>query len=234
MTKRPLTMTAGRSTAWMSGILGAAVLVAGAVGTSPASAQEDNFTEQLLTTLGLVAPPAPDINYRERAPLVVPPSGDVLPPPRSADSITQNPAWPKDDDMERAKAEAKAARAVPANFNDKESTRALTPAEVARGVNPNAPAGRGRAEAENNSLRQDWLKPGTGGLGFLGWGSSKKEEKPLAFEGEPEREALVQPPPGYQTPAPGAAYGVVADRPEDKAWSLPNWFDRTQSNKDRN
>lgn len=232
MTKRPLTMTAGRSSALMSGIFCAAVMVAVPFGISPASAQEDNFTEQLLTNLGLVPAPPPDINYRERAPLVVPPTGDVLPPPRSADSITQNPAWPKDADQERKKAEARAARATPTSFSDTQATRALTPAEMARGTNANATPGSGQAAARNNSSRPDWLKPGSsGGLGSL-W--NKQPEKPMTFEGEPEREALIQPPPGYQTPAPGAAYGVVADRPEEKAWNLPDWFDRSQRNIDRN
>src|SRR4051812_28707420 len=37
------------------------------------------------------------IDYRERSPLVVPPSR-ALPPPRSEASVTSNPAWPKDPD----------------------------------------------------------------------------------------------------------------------------------------
>ncbi|MDQ0511048.1 hypothetical protein [Ancylobacter amanitiformis] len=225
MSRQPLTMRA----ALLSGAFCVAVLVNG----SPAFAQEDNFTEQLLTNLGLVAAPPPDIDYRERAPLVVPPTGETLPPPRAADAITQNPNWPKDDDIKK-RADAQKVASKPTSFNDRDATRALTPAEIATGTNPNANniTTKPGLVAENNAQRQDWLKP-TGGLGFLGWGS-KKEEKPIAFAGEPERQTLTDPPVGYQTPASSAAYGTVAERPEESVWQLPDWFDRSQKNNTRN
>ncbi|MCS0495000.1 hypothetical protein [Ancylobacter mangrovi] len=220
MMKRPLSTRA----ALLGGALGVALAMAG----TPASAQEQSFTEQLFTSFGLVAPTPPEIDYRERAPLVVPPADDVLPPPRNANALSQNPAWPKDVDVQRRKAELQAAR-TPVNFSDRDATRALTPAEVARGTNPNSTY-RG-AMMKNNAERPDWLKP-TEGLGFLGW-DKKQKEKPMVFQGEPERTSLTEPPPGFQTPAEGAAYGVVAERPDEKEWKLPNWFDRTQSNNDR-
>ena len=40
------------------------------------------------------------VEFRERAPLVVPPSRE-LPPPQSADAVARNPAWPKDPDVRR-------------------------------------------------------------------------------------------------------------------------------------
>lgn len=222
MTKRPLSTRA----VLLGAALGAAVLMTGA----PASAQEENLTEQIFTGLGLVPSAPPDINYRERAPLVVPPTGDVLPPPRNANALSENPAWPKDDDVQRRKAEAAAAR-TPESFSDRQAGRALTPAEVARGTNPNKVYAGGEP-VKNNASRPDWLNPTTG-LGFTGWGNKKAEEK-MVFQGEPERTSLTAPPPGYMTPADGAAYGVVAERPDEKNWSLPNWFDRTQKNNDRN
>src|SRR3982074_3920322 len=45
------------------------------------------------------------IEYRERAPLVVPPTRN-LPPPQSEAAITANPAWPKDPDVKQRKADA--------------------------------------------------------------------------------------------------------------------------------
>src|ERR1043165_7205817 len=39
----------------------------------------------------------PGIDYRERSPLVIPPTRD-LPPPQPAGTATRNPAWPKEAD----------------------------------------------------------------------------------------------------------------------------------------
>ncbi len=43
-------------------------------------------------------------------------------------------------------------------------------------------------------------------LGTL-WGAGQKEEV-AKFTGEPDRNTLTEPPPGYQTPSPNFAYGV--------------------------
>ncbi len=51
------------------------------------------------------------VEFRERAPLVVPPSRD-LPPPQSADAVTRNPAWPKDPDVQTAQCGGLDARAT--------------------------------------------------------------------------------------------------------------------------
>lgn len=208
----------------------AGLAMAALAGSLPAQAQEDtSFTEQMLTTLGLVPPPPPAIDYRERAPLVVPPTGDILPPPRDHSALADNPAWPKDVDQEERKKAAAAAK-VPTFVNDRNDTRALTPREVATGRR--AGAGLITSAPTPTSLREKegWIQPKN--LGFTGW-MNKQEEKPMTFDGEPERQALTEPPPGYQTPAPNAPYGVVAEREENKGFQLPNWFDRTQKNNDR-
>ena len=46
------------------------------------------------------------INYQERAPLVIPPNRTLPPPEKSDAVIANNPAWPKDPDVQRAKEEA--------------------------------------------------------------------------------------------------------------------------------
>lgn len=215
----------GRHFAAMIAAVFAATLLWGA---APAAAQEDGLTEHLFTSLGLMPPPSPDIEYRERAPLVVPPSSaDILPPPRDGSEIANNPAWPKDPDVVARKKAIEDAK-KPVTVNDRENTRALTPTEVATGRRAGGSLHTGTV-ASGAPARDGWIQPGN--LEFFGWSQQKK---PLTFEGEPERQALSEPPPGYQTPAPGAAYGVVAERPEDKQWKLPSWFDRTQKNNDRN
>lgn len=206
---------------------------AGAFSTAPALAQaqdapETNLTGQILTGLGLVAPPPPDIDYRERPPLVVPPTGDILPPPRDASAISENPAWPKDHDQVARQAAAKNNWAESWESVARDGTtsgRSLTPAQLEKGYKPGKVTGSGFKNQKANDDNRLSLNQ----LDFFGWGSKKTEEA-MPFEGEPDRESLTQPPPGYQTPAPGAKYGVVADRPEDKDWKMPSWFDRTQKN----
>ncbi len=46
----------------------------------------------------------------------------------------------------------------------------------------------------------------TGGLSQIFGGSNKPET--AQFKGEPTRDSLTQPPPGYQTPSPNFAYGT--------------------------
>ena len=116
------------------------------------------------------------------------------------------PNWPKDPDVQRRKA-AIAAREKDSN-DPREAARVLTPAELN--------VGRTARPSRNNN---DPVQPGIsnnpvlspsqlgyhGGLGGL-FGGNKAESAP--FKGEPTRESLTQPPPGYQTPSPNYAYGT--------------------------
>jgi hypothetical protein len=60
---------------------------------------DTKLMRQFLKDLGLRRD-GEGIDYRERAPLVVPPSRN-LPPPQSEASVTANPAWPKDPDVQQ-------------------------------------------------------------------------------------------------------------------------------------
>lgn len=144
------------------------------------------------------------IDYRERSPLVVPPKLD-LPPPSGAAAEAKVPNWPKDPDEQRRKA-AIAARKKE-NKDPREAARILTPAELA--VGKTAP---GRKETDpiqpgvtNNPILSPSQLGYTGGLGGL-FGGSKTET--ATFKGEPTRDSLTQPPPGYQTPSSNFAYGT--------------------------
>lgn len=165
--------------------------------------------------------PKPDIDYRERAPLVVPPKvPDALPAPQ-ASAADAHPNWPKDPDLDRRRREAEDAK-KPIVRDD--PGRPLLPSELKGGKRkyvgnssqaPTEPVG---AESKRDVLPPDQL-------GFTGWmnGVTGKQEK-LTFNGEPERENLIQPPPGYQTPAPNAPYGVV--EPKKETFKFPTLFDR--------
>ena len=138
------------------------------------------------------------IEYRERSPLVVPPKLD-LPPPAATAAESKVPNWPKDHDEQRRKAAAAARKKE--NTDPVQAARILTPAELA--------VGKTGAPSRTNN---DPIQPGTTNpnpmlspsqLGYSGgfsglFGGSKTETAP--FKGEPTRESLTQPPPGYQTP----------------------------------
>src|SRR5262245_36316856 len=89
-----------------------ALAVAMAVGTSGAFAADDEeevaldtkLFRQLMKDVGLRRD-GEGSDFRERAPLVVPPSRN-LPPPQSETPVSANPAWPKDPDATQRKAEA--------------------------------------------------------------------------------------------------------------------------------
>lgn len=190
----------------------------------PAAAQgfESDILKGTLQALGLVdEDPKPEIDYRERAPLVVPPgAGETLPAPADH-SVTANPNWPKDPDVERRKREAAEANA-PVIRDD--PGRPLMPSELNKG-RKKITAEYPTSDSISSGNKRDVLMPSQ--LGFTNWGSNPfggSKEKPLTFEGEPERQSLVQPPPGYQTPAPNAPYGVV--EPKKETFKFPTLFDR--------
>ena len=67
---------------------------------------DQKFMRGIMEGLGLRRDGEEVINYRERSPLVIPPSRE-LPPPERSDGVTaNNPAWPKDVDVERRKTRA--------------------------------------------------------------------------------------------------------------------------------
>lgn len=210
----------GRRIALLSGafLLGVGVLGAG----TPASAQgfdgSSQFLDSTLQFLGFKEEEVkPEIDYRERAPLVVPPRvPDTLPAPQSS-AADANPNWPKDPDVLRRKREAEASK-QPVIRDD--PGRPLLPSELNKGrrttmSHSNEPVGAGST--------REVLPPDK--LGFTGWFNNVTgNPDKLTFNGEPERENLIQPPAGYQTPAPNAPYGVV--EPKKEQWKLPTLFDR--------
>jgi hypothetical protein len=150
------------------------------------------------------------IEYRERSPLVIPPSTE-LPQPGSSVTEARDPNWPKDPDVERRR-EAAAAKndrkPLPWQGGQSLGGQSILPSKLANGTaitaTRRAETGPlGSADNVNPSLSPSQL-------GFAGKLSNlfgnKTETAP--FTGEPDREKLTQPPTGYQTPSPNYAYGT--------------------------
>jgi hypothetical protein len=170
---------------------------------------EEKIIENIMKGIGATNMDNTGIDYRERSPLVVPPKLD-LPPPATAGAEVKVPNWPKDPDEARRKA-AIAARKK-ANKDPKEAARVLTPSEL--DVAKTAAGTSGGTRESDSTAPGGAAKPvlSPTELGFEGrftnlfGGGNKPETK--EFKAEPPREALTQPPPGYQTPSPNYAYGT--------------------------
>jgi len=168
------------------------------------------------------------IDYRERSPLVIPPTRD-LPPPQAAGSTTANPAWPREADRKVAvgKGKGKNTRATP---DEPGSESVLTPNELNRGVNPRAPRvtdpSQSTGSVEEANIGRPLSPTQLNNKGIFNWnalmGTHLNEQ--AKFEKEPERSALTQPPAGYQTPSPAYPYGAGKD--SGTGWTIPTILDR--------
>jgi hypothetical protein len=203
-----------RTKAVLGGLLGITLLFATGAAALAGDDEEDEDTveQKIIKNImkGMGADVDKDrIDFRERSPLVIPPTRD-LPPPQEAGQIT-NPAWPKDPDK------IKPAKQAKPFANGSVATRDMESPERAPMISPealrNGAIPRGSPErvtqpdpnANNDPGRN--LSPTE--LGFSGFGSIfgyKAEQQP--FTGEPARTNLIQPPTGYQTPSPNYPYGV--------------------------
>jgi hypothetical protein len=205
------------------------------VGTARAGDDDRTFSEKLVDGFyGTVRGTNMDnrgIDYRERSPLVVPPTLDLPPPAAAADAPVAN--WPKDPDERQRKAIIAAKKkAAPPPGRVMVSTAGAVqtqPINIAPPVDPQAgtPPVPGTTRPAYSSDRNGtaltdpvYDKPGdlfTGGAAAVSdWGDSlglggllgtSKKTVQVEPGTEPARQALTQPPIGYQTPSPNYAYG---------------------------
>jgi hypothetical protein len=189
------------------------------VGANLAAAAEDDdptfdqkIKDGLMGALGLKG--GPDIDYRERSPLVLPPKIE-LPPPQSA-ATAAAPNWPVDADVKRKREEG--ANRKPRDI-DVEESRALRPSElnVGQRTRSRTPAPT-QDQIEGKPVKPSDLGYTGGVLGSI-WGSKEEGAK---FTAEPPRSSLTEPPVGYQTPSPNQPY---AAKPEKWAPKIPSFFD---------
>jgi hypothetical protein len=200
-------------------------------GTSAAVHAEDDddalwdvkMVRKFLRGFGLRNGQEAGIEYKERPPLVVPPTRD-LPPPVSSDSMAvRSAAWPSDPDEKRRAEERKsktARKRDPKTYNselagedqlmpDQLAQRSNKPSE--RTSDPTKPAEMTPSELGfSNSM---WK-------GMIGLGKSftgEKEVETATFQREPSRSSLTDPPTGYLTPSPAQPYGLNTKEERPKA-----------------
>jgi hypothetical protein len=215
--RRPTRLTASTYTGAVFSLLVAAAVLASSV---PARAADDDvpldskIMRGILESLGL-RKDGEAINYQERAPLVIPPSRTLPPPERSDAVIANNPAWPKDPDVQRKKEEKALARQRSGVFATDQilhDQSVLRPDQLAPGPKPRTKGGSSATNSSQSSTHGlgDRLTPTELGYkgGFFGKLFGGREEEVAKFTGEPPRASLTEPPPGYQTPSPDQPYGL--------------------------
>jgi len=202
----------------LGGVLGFVVLAACAPGLARADDDDENSGNSIwnlerrvwngfIRSLGLRSNDEPQIDYRERSPLVVPPSRN-LPPPDTTGSV-RNPAWPVDPDASRQKkAASKSADTRSWDRINEERNRNLMPHELNR---PGAPANTAGGDAASVDGHSQNMRPAQ--LGYFGgifgsFGFSAQRDEVGTFNSEPPRTTLTAPPVGYQTPSAAQPYGV--------------------------
>jgi hypothetical protein len=200
-----------------AGALGLAVLAALIPAAAQAQDDEDddkksgwNFDKKLLNdlmrNLGLRNGNESQIEYRERSPLVIPPSRN-LPPPEQA-GAGRNAAWPVDPDVKRKK-EAAAKRKERKGYDPDYEGRNLTPSELnPAGVNRSASRPGSPDSMGNDGKPMQPSELGYFGGLFSSFGGGSKDEV-ANFDHEPPRTNLTAPPSGYQTPSAAQPYGIT-------------------------
>lgn len=185
---------------------------------------EEKIVDGLMKGIGGTNMENRGIEYRERSPLVVPPRMD-LPPPASASAEVKAPNWPKDpDEARRKKAIADRKKAV--KPSPLEAARPLTPSElnVGKTAAPTRTNDDPIQPGVNNNPMLSASELGYQG-GFFGLFKGNKSES-VEFKGEPTRDTLTQPPPGYQTPSPNFAYGTGPKESLNKNYDVMTGKDR--------
>lgn len=149
-----------------------------------------------------------DIDYRARAPLVVPPNTNLPPPQQPASA--RNAAWPKDADIERRKEDRSL---LSASMAEKaRNNPMLSQEELRRGRTLNQSAEGYEEQSNYNTI----LAPIRQGKELAARRNLEAEEQ-LSYGSEPQRKLLTEPPTGYRRPAATAAAGPGARGPvEDK------------------
>ncbi len=195
-----------RQTLCVAGALVAGSLSAALLVSSPALAQ-DGLGAGLLSILGFSVPDAPGIEYRERAPLVVPPRSS-LPSPQEREASRARANWPNDPNAERRRrgdAGESEAWADRRRFNGN-NTR-LSNDELARGRNgvvSTTPYGGEDRDLLYGPMRQMQEADAR----YAARAQRDAAERPLGAE--PPRKYLVEPPPGYRAPTQRVARTTAA------------------------
>ena len=199
--------------------IGAAALVV--AGASGAAAQEGVLAKSLLGAIGIIPKSRPPIEYRERAPLVLPPKIQLRAPANPAD-LEARGNWPKDPDMAAARREAFEANApetLTQRYKNSEGHR-LSIDEIMAGRRVSGRAEPFNPAALDNRSDRSRLSP----VELRGFSAEKK----LSGDGL-ERQALTDPPQPLLKAQGGRKLKATRDAPPSGDPDSPTAFQRQQN-----
>lgn len=178
---------------------------------SPAFAQEGALFKNLFEGGSLLGGGKDEIEYRERAPLVVPPQMKLPAPQQRA--AQRSAAWPNDPNVAARRA-ANANALLPATEREKyilDRNPLLSQEELRRGRDPtrqnNAPY-----RPAGESAYEQLIQPIVIGREIAARKNAKDDLSALSGR-EPERKYLSDPPTGLRRPAGGQKLSVGVDEP---------------------
>lgn len=187
-------------------------------GVSAANAQEGVAIKNLLGSIGLIPPEKDPIQYRERAPLVLPPKMELREPSSRESFASSNPQWPNDPDVAR-KRNRNSAERVPVTESEirrmSERNPGMSQEELRRGRTAAArQAGVHRSEKVDMDVQAMSAAPAP---------SDDKDEGPVV------RKTLAEPPSLLRQSARGTrvdpTFGTRTDQQEADARPM-NWLTR--------
>lgn len=167
------------------------------------SAQAAGVLDSMMSILGFNTQEEQPIEYRDRAPLVVPPKIQLPPPQVPAADRAAN--WPKDPDVEYRKSVNNDTK-LPVNMRpDRVAPNGRVPVANAP-RKPTANSGPLRVGERDTTLGESgWVSPDKM-KSFSG--GAKAEEPQLVAGQEPSRNYLTDPPPGLRVPSSNAAIAI--------------------------
>jgi hypothetical protein len=171
-----------------------AFLLAGA----PAQAQSGGVFDSMLGLLGLKSDEQPNIEYRERAPLVVPPQIKLRTPEPPAAARTA--AWPNDPDVARRAAEEKYRKTPMGERPDRKYLEGelRKPGDIPGGRTYGKTPTEPRPFVVEGSLAESgWVSPDK----LRAMGPKAQEQSVLVAGEEPPRRYLTDPPAGMRVPS---------------------------------
>ena len=207
-------------------LLGAGVALVVAFG-APAMAQQGGggevgtFAAGLVGLFGLGQSAPPEIEYRERPPLVVPPRS-TLPSPQQRDTARAAANWPNDPDIERRRAAADDSGIIASLFGrsqmlDDRAPSRLSNDELSRGrvrapASDGQPVGGQGSWMDDNNRRAMLDTPQQQMRDNDSRRAAEAARDATEFRpgAEPRRRLLSDPPPGLRQPTQRVAAGAEA------------------------